>query len=85
MEWLRRLARWLRWRPNKSLLAVAKAACREEKWPWVEPAHVEGNDLHWVVMTGPDASNRHARIVIKKATGKIVCKSYIRRRPQSRS
>jgi hypothetical protein len=34
----------------------------------------------WVVVTAPDPAGRRARVVIKKTTGQILCKSF-RRRP----
>jgi hypothetical protein len=33
------------------------------------------------VSTGADPSGRSARIVIRKSTGRILCKSFMRRRP----
>jgi hypothetical protein len=78
IRWLKRL---LPPRPPEGPLAVAKAACHAEDWPWLEPASVESNALHWVVSTGTDPSGRNARIVIRKSTGKILCKSFMRRRP----
>jgi hypothetical protein len=74
-RWLKRL---LGWRQSKSPLAVAKEECLAEDWPWVEPACVESNDAHWVVTTGSDASNRRVRVIIKKSTGRIICKSFVR-------
>jgi hypothetical protein len=77
-RWLKRL---LARRRRRGPLAVAKAACRAEDWPWLEPASVESNAQHWVVSTGTDPSGRNARIVIRKSTGRILCKSFMRRRP----
>ncbi len=76
--WLKRLRARRRF---KGPLAVAKAACCAEEWPWLEPASVESKALHWVVSTGSDPSGRSARIVIRKSTGRILCKSFMRRRP----
>jgi len=83
MKWsapIAMLKRLLARRPRESPLAVAQAACRAEAWPWTEPTRVEDDVLHWVVVTASDPSGRGARIVIKKSTGRIVCKSFIRRR-----
>ena len=83
MKWnlIRWLKRSLARRGRRNPLAVARAACRAEDWPWMEPASVESNALHWVVSTGTDPAGRSARIVIRKSTGRILCKSFMRRRP----
>ena len=61
------------------VLSIAQAGCHAEGWPWQEPSHIESCGLHWVVSSEGDASGRRARIVIKKLTGEIICKSFIRR------
>ena len=63
-------------------LAIAKAECLKESWPWVEPVALETKGLHWIVTTGADSNGRSVRILISQRTRHIVCKSFIRRSEQ---
>ena len=60
-------------------LAIARAECKSEGWPWLEPVTLQSDARNWIVATACDGSNRGVRILISHATGEVVCKSFIRR------
>ena len=82
---IHRAKRLLATRSHDEVLSIAQAGCHAEGWPWQEPSHIESCGLDWVVSSGGDESGRSARIVIKKLTGEIICKSFIRRCGEPRS
>jgi hypothetical protein len=63
----------------ETALAIARAECKSEGWPWLEPVTLQSDARNWIVATACDASNRGARILISQATGEVVCKSFVRR------
>ena len=62
---------------------IAKKACTNENWTWIEPVSIDGGLFglrrRWIVRTNSRADGCNATVVISKLTGEVVGKGYIPR------
>ena len=70
---------WMVRSDPEAALAIARAECKSEGWPWLEPVTLQSDARNWIVATARDGSNRNVRILISQTTGEVVCKSFVRR------
>lgn len=53
-------------------LAIARDVCASKQWPWSEPVHVQHGWGTWVIHTSWGYKGSSVRVVIDRATGKLL-------------
>ena len=64
---------------KRQAVQIARAECKKQDWPWIEPVEISSKFGKWVVRTNSQAIGASARIIIDKQTGKIKKAGYLPR------